>query len=234
MNRNDDFRELFEAAAEDACILVDSLIMTYRDKRIFSSVTPQTLKMRGAAEMAACDKTTYDYIRRNPHISTTTSSLLDTTTTTTTSNSRVVEISDDDSDDASSPPTTASQPPQTQESDAESEADGDKFKLILRSVTTGEKNITLIVRPTTKCGAIVKAFLKKAGVADQYPAVFGDAAKTKSSAPPKKGGKKKGNGWGAPTEKDPRLCVDGEKLDNEAEIGDWDLEEGDLVEVVGM
>ena len=49
--QNDDFRELFEAVAEDACILVDSLIMTYRDKRIFSSVTPQTLKMRGAAEM---------------------------------------------------------------------------------------------------------------------------------------------------------------------------------------
>lgn len=73
--------------------------------------------------------------------------------------------------------------------------------------------------------------MKKAGVADQYPAVFGEAAKTKSSAP-KKGGKK--SGWGAPPEKDPRLCVDGEKLDNGAEIGDWDLEEGDLVEVVGM
>jgi len=169
---------------------------------------------------AACDKTTYDYVRRNPHVSTTTSSLLDNTS------SQVVDISDDDPDDASSPHTIASQPAQTQESDAESEADGDKFKLILRSVATGERNITLTVRPTTKCGAIVKAFLKKAGVTDQYPAVFGDAEKTK------KGGKK--IGWGAAPEKDPRLCVDGEKLDNEAEIGDSELEEGDLVEVVGM
>ena len=84
------------------------------------------------------------------------------------------------------------------------------------------------MRPTTKCGAIVKAFLKKAGVADQYPAVFGEAAKTKSSGAPKK------SGWGAPPKTDPRLCVDGEKLDNEAEIGDSELEEGDLVEVVGM
>ena len=79
------------------------------------------------------------------------------------------------------------------------------------------------MRPTTKCGAIVKAFLKKAGVAAQYPAVFGEAVKA-----PKK------SGWGAPPKTDPRLCVDGEKLDNEAEIGDSELEEGDLVEVVGM
>jgi hypothetical protein len=72
------------------------------------------------------------------------------------------------------------------------------------------------VRPTTKCGAIVKAFLKKAGVADNYPAVFGAA-----------GAKKKGG-------KDPRLCVDGDKMANEVEISEADLEDGDQVEIVGL
>jgi Ubiquitin-2 like Rad60 SUMO-like len=106
-------------------------------------------------------------------------------------------------------------PPQgTQASDAESDSDDDTFKLVVQSAIA--KAITLTVRPTTKCGAIVKAFLKKAGVADKYPAVFGIG-----------GGKKKGG-------KDPRLCVDGDKMENDVQISEADLEDGDQVEIVGL
>lgn len=113
-----------------------------------------------------------------------------------------------------------------QDTDAESDSEGGTFKLILRS-TISAKDITLTVRPTTKCGAIVKAFLKKAGVVDQYPGVF-----EATGAPVKKGAAKKGAK--AVAEKDPRLCVDGDKMGNDVEIGEADLEDGDLVEVVGL
>ena len=113
---------------------------------------------------------------------------------------------------------------QHQESEAESEAEGETFKLILRS--SGNKDITLTVRPTTKCGAIVKAFLKKHGMVDQYPHVFADTpAKTA-----KKGKKGKAN----VVEKNPQLYIDGDKMDNQTPIGDMDLEDGDMVEVVGL
>lgn len=96
------------------------------------------------------------------------------------------------------------------ESEEES-SQGEKFKLILRSAQTS-KDITLTVRPTTTCGAIVKAFLKSAGLSDKYTAQT-----------PKKGNLG-----------DPRLCVDGEKMDPGSQIGDADLEDGDMVEVVGL
>lgn len=84
------------------------------------------------------------------------------------------------------------------------------------------------MRPTTKCGSIVKAFLKKHGIADQYPGVFADAP----TKPGKRGGRKsKGN---VAVEKDPRLHIDGEKMDNQTPIGDMDLEDGDMIEVVGL
>lgn len=57
---------------------------------------------------------------------------------------------------------------------------------------------------------IVKAFLKAAELPDNYPRV----ASTSASYP--------------------RLMVDGDKMDPEAEIGDADLEDGDLVEIIGV
>ncbi|KAF5382500.1 hypothetical protein D9615_003048 [Tricholomella constricta] len=187
MNRDDNFRDLFEAVAEEASILSDNLIISYNGKRIYSSVTPMALQLWGEADLVACDKTTYDYLRANPVAASHTLSAFDAATP------------DPDSDaDAPSPSQDAPAP-----DDAESDAEGDTFKLILRS-TISAKDITLTVRPTTKCGAIVKAYLKKAGVAE--------------------GGKKK----------DPRLCVDGDRMGNDVEIGEADLEDGDLVEVVGL
>ncbi|KIJ54898.1 hypothetical protein M422DRAFT_240986 [Sphaerobolus stellatus SS14] len=87
------------------------------------------------------------------------------------------------------------------------EEDSDKFKLVLRAA--GTKDITLSVRPTTTCAKIVRAFL----------AVLA-----------RQGGPK----LTAAKAKKVRLCVDGEKQDPESPISDGDLEDGDMVEVVGL
>jgi hypothetical protein len=134
------------------------------------------------------------------------------------------------SDGGDSPSESHDQPltetrKQLQESDAESEAD-DKFKIVLQSSVTQGQHITLTVRPRTKCGAIVKAFLRKAGLAEQYPQVFQDTTTKGAST---KRGRKSGD-----QQKDPRICIDGEKMSNDIEIGDADLEDGDMVEVVGL
>lgn len=117
-----------------------------------------------------------------------------------------------------SPSHTRSPSPTADELDGDSGAesaasDGDKFRLTLRSAKT--KDITLTVRPTTTCGAIVKAFLKKAGLPEQHAGTAkGMGRKGRASAP--------------------SLMVDGEKMNSASEIGDADLEDGDLVEVVGL
>ncbi|GJE88490.1 ubiquitin-like domain-containing protein [Phanerochaete sordida] len=101
-------------------------------------------------------------------------------------------------------------------SDAGSDDDEDKMKLIFRS--TVAKPITLTVRPTTKCSTILKAFLKQAGLSDKYPA-----------SPVKKGRKGKNAASTGPA-----LVVDGDRLDPDSAISAADLEDGDLVEVVGL
>ncbi|KAG6891528.1 hypothetical protein C0992_005063 [Termitomyces sp. T32_za158] len=171
--RDDNFEDLFEAAAEEACIRVENLILTYE---------------------VGCDKVTYEYVRT--HITNT-----------------IIEAPPDT--DAPSPSRTKGE---DDERTHESEAEGETFKLILRS-SLSTNDITLTVRPTTKCGAIVKAYLKKAGLADQYPGLVNEGGK--------KGGGGKGN-------KDPRLCIDGDKMGDDVDIGDADLEDGDMVEVVGL
>lgn len=107
-----------------------------------------------------------------------------------------------------------------EESDAQPETNGETFKLVLRSNIT--KDITLTVRPTTKCGAIVKGFLKAAGLTDKYP--------NTTPAKPTKG--RKGKNAGATNV--PQLMIDGEKMNPDSEIADADLEDGDMVEVVGL
>jgi hypothetical protein len=160
----------------------------------------------------ACTKETYDYIRAHPH------SAQNTSFGSSNTGKGPIHINSNDG------PGGASLPQESQQSDDESESDEDKFKLILRSALTTNKEISLVVRPTTKCGAIVKAFLKRAGLSGQYPEVF-------AGVPAKKGGRKSNV---AAAGKDPRLCLDGDKLDNASEIGDADLEDGDMIEVVGL
>jgi hypothetical protein len=134
----------------------------------------------------ACDQNTWDYIRAHRH---------------------------------QQPPkagqSSEHSPSPERNSDAESEAEstgGDTLKLVLRSAAT-EENINLTVRPTTTCGAIVKAFLKAAGLSDQYPVT----SKTKRA------GKAM-----------PQLMIDGDKMADNVEISEADLDDGDLVEVVGL
>ncbi|KAF9013202.1 hypothetical protein BDQ17DRAFT_1342970 [Cyathus striatus] len=239
MNRDDNFRDLFEAVAEEAEIMSETLILSYEGKRIFSSVTPMTLNIWGRAELVACDKTTYEYIRKNPetthHTFTYSQSQPQTHAPTSKNDTDVINIDSDNENDigVSGPAPSSPQadyPPETQ-SDAGSD-DGDKFKLVLRSALTVGHDIALTVRPTTKCGAIVRAFLKKAGLQDQYPAAFGLEASAPASAVKKRGRQSKAAA--TPPQKNPQLLMDGEKLSNESEIGDMDLEDGDLVEVVGL
>jgi len=183
--------------------------------------TPKDIYLTPPAPNAvAYENRAYDYIQKNPH--------------------SVVRLAATSSSIATDPHSSPdpSQQPTGHDSDAESQAaaesdagnddeDDDKFKLILRSAQTGDKDITLTVRPTTKCGAILRAFLKKAGLADrpEYKEVFAGAGA---------GGTGKSKGKQGAKGKDPRLCVDGDKMNNEAEIGEADLEDGDMVEVVGL
>jgi hypothetical protein len=212
--------------------------------------------------LAAYARAAYDYIRAHPDLPSfdTLDSQQPQTQTPRRSapqaNTGSIDISDSDDDDSSPPLTrhntvsqtqTPSQPSQSQsqsqprsQSVADEDEDDNKFKLVLRSALTGDKNITLTVRPTAKCGSILKAFLKRAGLEEQYPHVFSDTP----AAPPPTTGAKRGRGGGRKNNakaaaaamplKDPRLCIDGEKMDNETPISEADLEDGDMVEVVGL
>lgn len=82
----------------------------------------------------------------------------------------------------------------------------DKFKITVRAP---DLSIPLNVRPTTTCGKIVRAFL---------------AIMVKQGGPtlsPKKMSQV-------------RLYVDGEKQDPDTPISDCDLEDGDIVEIIGL
>lgn len=193
MKRHDAFRVLFEETADVNSILVDHLVVTYDGKRVFPSGTPHSLRIWTEGELEACDKNTYEYMRslrlQRPH-------------------SPVPQA-----DDASEEGATSSDDHSHADSDAESSG-GDKFKLIFRSTVVDD--VTLTVRPTTSCGAIVKAFLKAASLPDIY-----------SDDPPPKARGSKSTPY-------PRLKIDGEKQEPDTEIGDAELEDGDLVEVVGI
>ncbi|KAJ7128232.1 hypothetical protein C8R43DRAFT_1134518 [Mycena crocata] len=214
LNRTDNFRDLFEAVAEDESILSESLIMSYNGARLFPSVTPAALNMWENAELIASDKTTWEYMRAHPNGA------------SADADDAPLELSDTDGD-AGSPAAS-----NTQESDgADSDAGGETMKLTLRSALT-TKDIVLTVRPTTTCGAIVQAFLKKAGLADKYGSGSGNGKGPRKSV----GGKGKGKKGAAAPEpaKMPQLAVDGDKVGNDVQIGDADVDDGDMVDVVGL
>ncbi|KAL4080711.1 hypothetical protein J3A83DRAFT_4201889 [Scleroderma citrinum] len=193
MKRRDTFQELFEELADLASVMVSQLVVTYDGKRVFSSGTPSSLRIWAEGELEAYDKHTYEYIRTRRH---------------QRPESPASPAGEDDNDGASTEASDAEM-----HSNAESETEstgGDTFKLVLRSAVT--KDITLTVRPTTMCDAIVKAFLKAAGLPDVYSE----------------------NGNGKKSKPYPQLKIDGEKQASNAEIGDAELDDGDLVEVVGI
>lgn len=186
---------------------------------------------------AAYEKTAYEYIQANQKsvFSQQLSSPEPKARSGGTLNEPIDIDSDSDSDsdvvNIPSGPFRASTPPrsqpqtQTQDSDSDSSTKnlGKTLKLVLRSALTASKEITLTVRTTTRCDAVVKAFIKKAGLREaDYPELFAGG----NGRNPKKGRKSSG--------KDPRLSVDGDRFANDMQIGQTDLEDGDMVEVVGL
>jgi len=107
------------------------------------------------------------------------------------------------------------------DTDSIGDAAEDTFKLTLRSVKT-PKGIVLTVRPQTKCVAILKAYLRKAGLANEYLGIDTGAR-----------GRNRGR-RSVIIASGPCLVVDGDKLDNEAEIREADVEDGDIIEVTGL
>ncbi|KAK7048565.1 hypothetical protein R3P38DRAFT_2870148 [Favolaschia claudopus] len=207
LNRTDNFRDLFDAVADDEGILADTLVMTYNGGKLFPIVTPASLDLWGEAGFVACNNSTWEYMRANP-----------TAFANSASSSNFDAAAASDDSDGEPVLITSNTQQNTQESDAESDAGGETFKLVLQSAAT--KNITVTVRPTTTCGAIVQAFLKKAGLADKF----------KQSPRKSIGGSKKGKK--APDQ--PQLVIDGDKMAPHVPIGDMDLDDGDTVDVVGL
>jgi len=160
-----------------------------------------------AGELDACDKQTYDYIRAN--------NIRFTKVDVRPSPAPDVEMVPDNSDSESDSDDVRSMSQDPQRA-------SDTFKLTLRSAKV-PKDIILTVRPSTKCGAIIKAFLKKAELGDKY--LEEDRNTT---------GRKKGRKSLKVVASGPSLMVDGDKMDNDAVIGDAELEDGDMVEVLGL
>ncbi|EKM79265.1 hypothetical protein AGABI1DRAFT_128422 [Agaricus bisporus var. burnettii JB137-S8] len=268
--RDESFRNLFDSVARDIRIHVSILVLTHKNKRLFASATPDALGLWGEAEFVGCHSGTYEYLQKEARDKRQTPSPAKERPPhhPVSENTNFINIlsDDEDSDDEafsnqlnnqpdtqpssprkSSPP----QPQASQESEAESD-DGGKFKLVLRSDKSA-KDIALIVRPTTKCGSIVKAYIKKIGLTDLYPHIFDENGSASAPAAPPtttrgrggrgRGGRGRGRGRGkakvqAETPNvplsDPRITVDGDRMENDAEIGDADLEDGDMVDVVGL
>lgn len=97
---------------------------------------------------------------------------------------------------------------------AEDSGDEDTFRIKLQSTLT--KPVTLTVRQSTKCSAVINAFLRHHNLSDKYTS-------------PRKGQKTSGT---RPT--GPALVVDGDRLNPDDELSVADLEDGDMVEVVGL
>ncbi|KAH8825157.1 hypothetical protein DL96DRAFT_1612111 [Flagelloscypha sp. PMI_526] len=197
--RNQNLGDMFDAIAEEVSILESNLVVLHNQHLVFSSVTPAALKIWSKSDFVACEKSTYEWIKKQPGG---VSAFLGGGIREPTPGL------DNDSDKDDGPTINAE------------DAD-DAFTIILRSAVT--KEVRLTVRPTTKCGAIVKAFLKKADLPE--PASGGPPAK-------KRGGKK--GAAGQNEYGNVKLSIDGDRMGDDVEIGEADLEDEDVVEVVGL
>ncbi|KAI0338870.1 hypothetical protein BDW22DRAFT_1432089 [Trametopsis cervina] len=191
MKRHDSFSIMFSEVADIAGIPVDNIIVTYEGRRVFSSASPHGVGVWAQAELEACDKSTFDYMQKHRHRSPGPEASLDP----------IMHPR------GASPADTGreSVAPSEGENDPE---DDDTLKITLRAASL--KSLTLTVRQTTKCSAVLKAFIKHHKLTDKYP----------DSPSKNKGG--------------PALMVDGDRLNPESEISATDLEDGDMVEVVGL
>ncbi|KAI0763599.1 hypothetical protein BD413DRAFT_483803 [Trametes elegans] len=210
--RHENFHRVCAEIADLASVRDEQVVLSYDGMRVFPSSTPHSIGIWAEAELEACDRDTFNYLQESkqrmrsesiapPHLE----------NPSRRSPSRAQSPSNTEFFDSGSP---AADSPQ------EDDKPADTFHLVVRSERTVGKDIHLRVRPTTKCGAIVRAFLRKAGLEDEYPA----------TAPVGKG---RGRGKAAAV-KAPALSVDGDRMESDTEIGVADLEDGDQVEVVGL
>ncbi|KAI0357533.1 hypothetical protein OH77DRAFT_1422395 [Trametes cingulata] len=215
--RHENFHQLCAEIADLASVRQENVVLTYDGKRVFHSSTPHSIGIWAEAELEACDKFTHQYLQENKRMRSVSIAPPDSAefqgdrrrSPSRTRSPSITELSDSGSGEISLPG-----------SEGQNEKPADTFHLVIRSERTKEKDITLRVRPTTKCGAIVRAFLAKAGLESEYP--------ENALA-----GKARGRGKAAAA-KVPALSVDGDRMDPETEIGEADLEDGDQVEVVGL
>ncbi|KAI0051098.1 hypothetical protein FA95DRAFT_1580837 [Auriscalpium vulgare] len=195
MKRHDQFSVVVDEVADLAGVLAEALVLSLEGSRVFASATPHSLRIWAEAELDASDRMTYEYLREHRHV-------------------RPAHAAEAHRDTRSPSVTGAGDDSEAEvQSVQDADDDDDTFKLILRSAST--KDVTVTVRPTTTCGAVVTAFLRRTGLMD--------------SNPESKGAKKK-----ASSASGPRLMIDGERMDPATPISEADLEDGDQVEVVGL
>ncbi|KAI0330495.1 hypothetical protein GY45DRAFT_1302853 [Cubamyces sp. BRFM 1775] len=211
--RHENFHRLSAEIADIASIREENLVLSLDGKRVFPSSTPHSVDIWAEAELEACEKETFLYLQENKRMrseSVAPPEPLQLGLHSRRSPSQAAAITElSDSGDGAA----------ASDSDDKDDSPSDVFQLVIRSERTKGKDITLRVRPTTKCGAIVRAFLKKAGLDSEYPENVPAA---------------KGRGRKAVPAKVPALSVDGDRMAPEDEIGVADLEDGDQVEVVGL
>ncbi|TRM64155.1 hypothetical protein BD626DRAFT_629882 [Schizophyllum amplum] len=264
VERHKPLRDVFESVADEMDILSSKLYMTHRGVRIFGSVTANYLKVGTTASLVACDKATYEYMREQEEIQRRSSvhPPSDHEQEDEDDDEDIVIIPDDDDDNGAytsahtSPrrhpstsrptstsrpatsPTNTPRPPSTTPaahgpSAPSDDEDDTKFKIILRCASLPGKDVTLTVRPTTTCGAIVRAFVKKVGLAEQFPNA-GTAQAPPPPPPAPKGRGRKAAAQPVPTVKDPQLMIEGDKMGHGVKLEDTELEDGDVVDVVGL
>jgi len=192
VNRSDNLRHIFKEVADAMKLLPDDIVLVLKGHKVYSSVSPAALGIWSEGEFDACLGETYELLK---------DSRLGAPLTIT--------AEDEENGEGSS------------DTDGIGDAAEDTFKLTLRSVKT-PKGIVLTVRPQTKCGAILKAYLRKAGLAKEYLEYDTDTR-----------GRKRGR-RSVVIASGPQLVVDGDKLDNEVEIREADVEDGDIIEVAGL
>jgi len=176
-------------------VLPDDIVLVLKGHKVYSSVSLAALGIWSDGEFDACLGATYELLRDSR--------------LGAPSGSRVTTVEGEESGEASS------------DADSIGGAAEDTFRLTLRSTKT-PKGIVLTVRPQTKCGAILKAYLRKIGLANEY-LEYDTGARSRNR------GRRS-----VVIASGPRLVVDGDKLDNEVEIREAEVEDGDIIEVAGL
>jgi len=194
-SRSENLRHVFKTVANAMGVLPDDIVLALKGNRVYSSVSPAALGIWSDGEFDACLGGTYEHLKDSR--------------LRVPSGSRATVDESEESGEGSS------------DTGSIGDVADDTFKLTLRSVKS-PKGVVLTVRPQTKCGSIVKAYLRKVGLANEY-LEYGTSTRVRNR------GRRS-----VIIASGPRLVIDGDKLDNEVEIREADVEDGDIIEVMGL